>query len=168
MPQTEGMRVQLKLVLDCPPDAAWDGIRSPKGLREVSAPLVSLEPVAADGFPEFWSEGEHPVVLHALYGIIPMGEQIIDISLGERGGVRIVEDHGRAVSGALAVITRWRHRMAIAPSGDGRTLYRDRLEFSAGLATPVVWIGLWLFWQWRARGLQRLAPRWARRAGSPS
>ncbi|WP_223227641.1 hypothetical protein [Leifsonia xyli] len=58
--------------------------------------------------------------------------------------------------------------MAIAPdpavpSADGRqrTLYRDRLIVRAGALTPVVWYGLWAFWQWRGGRLRRLAPNWA-------
>jgi hypothetical protein len=50
--------------------------------------------------------------------------------------------------------------MAVSPSDDGRTLYRDRLDISAGMLTPLVWVGVWAFWQWRAFQLTRLAPRW--------
>jgi hypothetical protein len=42
--------------------------------------------------------------------------------------------------------------MAVTPLDGGGSLYRDRLDVSAGLATPVVWLALWLVWQ--ARGLR--------------
>jgi hypothetical protein len=113
MPQTDDMHVQLKLVLDCPPGAAWNAIR-----------------------------------------------------FGESHGRRIFEDRGGPLTGPLTIITRWRHRMVIATWPDGRTLFRDRLEFSAGILTPFVWIGFWAFWQWRARGLVRLAPDFATRFGT--
>jgi hypothetical protein len=98
--------------------------------------------------------------VRALWSLVPAGEQVIDIRYRERGDVRIVEDAGGPVSGVLAVITGWRHRMAVSPAPDGRTLYRDRLDVSAGPLTPLVWLGAWLYWQWRARQLARLAPGW--------
>lgn len=160
MSQTGDMRVQLKLVLDASPDAVWAALRSPAVLAEVSHPFFSFEPLSPRGLPKTWTEGPHPVAARALFDLIPAGEQVIDISYHERGGARIVEDDGGPVSGPLAVITRWRHRMAVSAADDGRTLYRDRLDISAGLLTPLVWIGVWAFWQWRGFQLTRLAPRW--------
>ena len=154
------MRVQVKLVLDAPPDAVWAALRSPAVLAEVAHPFFSFEPLSPRGLPRLWSEGEHPVAASVLWWTIPVGEQLIDIRYRERRGVRIIEDGGGPVSGALAVVTGWRHRMAVSPGPDGGTLYRDRLDISAGLLTPFVWIGAWLFWQWRAFQLARLAPRW--------
>ena len=160
MAQTGDMRVQLKLVLDAPPDAVWAALRSPSVLAEVAYPFFTFEPLSPRGLPREWTEGEHPVAASVLWGVIPAGEQVIDISYRERGDVRIVEDSGGPVSGVLAVVTGWRHRMAVSPAPDGRTLYRDRLDISAGLLTPLVWIGAWAFWQWRAFQLVRLAPTW--------
>ena len=52
--------------------------------------------------------------------------------------------------------------MAISPGPSaGTTLFRDRLEFSAGVLTPAVWIALWTFWQWRGDALRRLSPGFA-------
>ena len=45
----------------------------------------------------------------------------------------------------------------------GTTLLRDRLEISAGVLTPLFWLAMWAFWQWRARGLVRLAPAFSHR-----
>jgi hypothetical protein len=156
------MRVQLKLVLDAPPDAVWGALQSPGVLAEVAYPFFAFEPMSPRGLPRQWTEGPHPVAASVLWGTIPVGEQLIDIHYRERAGVRIVEDDGGPVSGALGVVTRWRHRMAVspAPDGSGGTLYRDRLDISAGILTPAVWIGAWLFWQWRAFQLVRLAPTW--------
>jgi hypothetical protein len=154
------MRVQLKLLLDAPPDAVWAALRSPSVFTEVAHPSFSFEPLSPRGFPRIWSEGEHPVAASVLWGMIPVGEQVIDIRYHERGDVRIVEDAGGPVSGALAVVTGWRHRMAVSAGPGGSTLFRDRLDISAGALTPLVWLGTWLFWQWRGFQLSRLAPRW--------
>jgi hypothetical protein len=150
------MRVQLKLVLDAPPDTVWAALRSPAMLAEVAYPFFSFEPLSPRGLPRVWPEGEHPVRARVLWNTIPVGEQRIDLVYRERGDVRIVEDRGGPVSGPLAIITHWRHRMAVAPAPDGRTLYRDRLDISAGPLTPLVWLGAWAFWQWRAFQLTRL------------
>jgi len=54
--------------------------------------------------------------------------------------------------------------MAVAAGPNpGTTLFRDRLEFSAGALTPLVWLALWAFWQWRGRRLMQLAPGFERR-----
>ena len=58
--------------------------------------------------------------------------------------------------------------MAVTRTEGDRTLYRDRLDISAGLLTPFVWIGAWAFWQWRAFQLTRLAPGWKTPASSRS
>jgi hypothetical protein len=154
------MRVQLKLVLDAHPDAVWAALRTPAVLREVSRPFFSFEPLSPRGLPAAWSEGPHPVFARALFDLVPAGEQLIDIRYRKRRGVRIIEDGGGPVSGLLTVITSWRHRMAVSAAPDGGTLYRDRLDISAGLLTLPVWIGVWAFWQWRAFQLTRLAPTW--------
>jgi hypothetical protein len=154
------MRVQLKLVLDAEPDAVWDALCSPSVLSEISHPLLSFVPVSPRGLPRRWGEGAHPVAVSAFWGIVPVGSQSIDIQFSERGDTRVLEDSGGPIDGALAIITSWRHRMAVAPAPGGRTLYRDRLDISAGVLNPVVWIGLWAFWQWRAAGLRRLAVTW--------
>lgn len=154
------MRILLKLILDCTPDAAWTAIRSPEVFRAVSAPFLRFDSLEPDGFPGSWSAGEHPVSVRVL-GLIPAGEQIIRISFPEgRAGVRAVRDTGGAVSGPLTVITRWDHTMAVSSARGDRTLYRDQLVVEAGVLTPLLWIAFWAFWQWRAAGLRRFAPAW--------
>ena len=158
------MRVLLKEILDCSPDAAWRAIQSPAVFREVSSPVVSVESLAADGFPTIWEPGEHPVALRAL-GALPMGTQVIRLSTSStrKDGVRILRDTGRGVSGALAAVTLWEHSMAIAPdpAGTGKTLYRDQLVFKAGPATLAAWPVFWALWQWRMLQIKRLAPGWS-------
>jgi len=163
------MRVLLKFILDCDPDAAWRAIRSPAVLREVSSPLVTIDSLEPDGFPTIWEPGEHPVRMRG-GGLIPFGGQTISISFDDAraDGVRIMRDGGGHPSGALAATTTWEHRLAIAPDPAGpdtdgriRTLYRDQLRISAGALTPALWYGLWTFWQWRGRRMRQLAPGWA-------
>ena len=154
------MRILLKLELDCPPDAAWEAIRSPTVFRAVSFPFTTFESLEDEGFPERWPEGSHLVSVRA-FGVTDIGRQSIRISYPpRRDGVRMVVDTGVGVSGPISLVTRWRHEMAVSELPDGRTLYRDQLRFSAGPLTLPMWAVYWMFWQWRAFGLRRLAPTW--------
>ena len=67
-----------------------------------------------------------------------------------------MRDTGRGLSGPLALITRWEHTLTVAPTGDGRTLYRDQLRFEAGALTLVLWPMYWAFWQWRGLRMRTL------------
>jgi hypothetical protein len=156
------MNIFLRLTLDCEPDAAWRAIADPKVFAAVSAPLLRFRSLEKSGFPVAWDgSGPHRVSVFAL-GLIPMGSQTIDIAFTERpGNVRMMIDSGKPVSGPMTVITGWDHRMAVSAGGNHRTLYRDRLIVKAGVLTPVVWLGLWSFWQWRAAKLRKLAKNWS-------
>lgn len=164
------MRVLLKLVLDCTPDAAWRAIQSPAVLREVASPVLDFESLEPDDFPTVWGTGAHPVRALAARSL-PVGEQVIDIDFPATRvpGVRILRDTGTGLNGLLALTTRWDHRMAIAPdpAGTGKTLYRDQLIFEAGPLTAALWPSLWAFWQWRGAQMKRMAPSWASDVGEP-
>ncbi|HEY8589877.1 MAG TPA: hypothetical protein VIL55_10030 [Naasia sp.] len=164
------MRVLLKLILDCEPEAAWRAIQSPAVFREVSGPIIGATSLEPQGFPTRWEEGAHPVRLKAA-GVVPIGDQVIGIEFPERrhAGVSIMRDNGAGLAGMSRLFTEWDHRIAIAadPAGTGKTLYRDRLRFSAGAATAAVWPSLWALWQWRGLRLQQLAPTWSDRIGEP-
>ena len=151
------MHVLLKQVLDCDPDAAWRAIRSPDVFRAVSSPLMTF--TSAEKLGPTWTQGEHPVTAR-LFGVIPVGKQIIDLTFTQKGDTRLVHDTGEPVSGALSIVSYWHHTMAVSPTKDGRTLFRDRLLFDAEPLSLAVWPGMWAFWQWRALQLKRMAPHW--------
>jgi hypothetical protein len=155
------MKIYLRLTLNCTPDVAWNAIASPAVFRAVSHPLLSMTSLEPQGFPERWpGTGPHKVKI-ALLGFIPMGTQTVDVRFLERpGGVRMVIDTGTALTGPLAVTREWDHRMAVTAAPGNKTLYRDRLIVKAGVATPAIWLGMWFFWQFRARRLRALAPTW--------
>jgi hypothetical protein len=155
------MTVMLKERLETRPEAAWRALRSPTVMREVAGPWLGYTSLEDGGFPSIWEDGSHPVQLLAA-GAVPVGVQEIGISLDteRHRGVRIVRDTGAGISGVPAGIRSWYHRMAVAPHPDDpdATLYRDRLEFDAGAATPAIWPAVWALWQWRGLRLKQLAP----------
>ena len=172
------MRVTLDLILECSPDAAWEAVHSPAVFRAVSGPWTTVESLEPGGFPSRWPGGDHRVKLRML-GVLPMGTQLIRLSDEVAPGVRTVHDTGGPLSGPICIVRSWHHQMAIsaAPggarpvSGSGagagaassaaeRTRFRDTLTVKAGVLTPFVTAGFWVFWQLRGRALKRLAPGW--------
>ncbi|MFD1714782.1 hypothetical protein ACFSBZ_09895 [Amnibacterium flavum] len=164
------MRVLLKLILDCEPEAAWRAIQSPTVFREASLPLLTFRSLEPNGFPNRWEEGAHPIRM-SIAGV-PLGSQTIGIEFPERRheGVQILRDNGAGLTGLNTVFDKWDHRMAIAadPAGTGKTLYRDRLSFSAGPLTLAVWPSMWALWQLRGARLTALAPSWTHPATETS
>jgi hypothetical protein len=159
------MRVLLKLVLDCEPDAAWRALHSPAVMREIASPWFTLESIEPGGFPTRWSAGVHRMRARAL-GVLPASEEFVDLSEPEGlpPEVRMLRDSGGPLSGPLAALGRWEHSMAVSPdpAGTERTLYRDQLRFgSSAPGSWALWYPVWAMWQWRGRRLKALAPTWA-------
>jgi len=149
------MHVILRLHLDLDADTVWRALRSPEVMTELYAPTMQLRPVG-DPLPARWATGSSAEVRLLLFGRVPAGHQRVDIRLRQRGDIRILEDRGAPLTGPLTVITGWRHRMAVQPAADCGTIYRDRLDISAGALTPLLWIGFWAMWRWRGVRLRRL------------
>lgn len=148
------MRVQLRLTLDCPPDVAWDTLHAPAAMRHAMAPWLRFTPSDGVPLPERWEEGRGYLVRLKLLGLVPMGEERIELSSDVRGDTRILIDDGGPVAGALGVVGDFRHRMAVSPAAGARTLYRDRLDIR-GNASALMWPVYWVMWQWRAARLKR-------------
>jgi hypothetical protein len=149
------MHVVLQLDLDATPEQVWQMLNDPLALGKVIAPLLEIEPVGHRRFPPTWAGSDH-LVRTRLFGLFPLGDQRIRLTESQRGDARILEDSGGPVSGVLSIVRGWRHRMALSSLPGGHTLYRDRLDFSAGVLTPIVWLGIWLLWQYRAIGMRRV------------
>lgn len=176
------MHVQLKLVLDTDPSAAWRALRSPTVMRELYAPLLSV----GTGGETLWSNKVDEVPL-SFAGVLPLGRQLITLEYDESSyaGVTILRDTGGPSTGPLSALRGWNHRMAISRAPDSgkpggrpagqpggqhedsglpeqplRTLLRDRLTFH-GPAAGAFWYPLWAIWQWRGARLRSMAPNWA-------
>jgi hypothetical protein len=150
------MRIVLDLTLDCGIERAWALLHSPDAMRFAMAPVLEPAPVE-DGWPARWPEAT-PVALTTRMLHVPSGRMTVELHDEVSGDVRIVHDRGGPVSGPLAALSSWRHRMAVSPLPDGRTRFRDRLDVG-GVAAPAMWPTLWALWQWRGHRLQVLARR---------
>jgi len=160
------MRILLKLVIDCDPDAAWRAVHSPRAVAELYGPLMEVTPLVPSGMPTAWQPGDDIPVQLSLGGLVPMGRQLIHtsdrVTDDANGSVRIFRDSGIPLTGPLASLDVWDHQMAIAPApGDpAKTLWRDRLVIG-GPTALALWPLLWTTWQWRATRIRALAPTWA-------
>ncbi|MEV7693860.1 hypothetical protein AB0N73_11090 [Microbacterium sp. NPDC089189] len=156
------MRILLKFVIDCDPDAAWRALHSPRAVAEIYGPFLDMQPLTA--LPPTWESGDEVAVGLFAGGLIPVGTQLIaatDRTVSEPAGeVRIFRDSGMPLTGPLAALDVWDHQMAISPTPDGRTLWRDRLVIG-GRAAPALWPLLWATWQWRGARIRALAPTWS-------
>lgn len=166
------MRIMLKLVLDCDPDAAWRALHSPRAIADLYGPMLDLVPMDAAGMPPTLEPGADVPVRLTVGGVGPsaasvrLGDQLIHVS--ERfahdanGPVRILRDSGIPLTGPLAALDVWDHQMAVssAPGDATKTLWRERLVIGGAAAGPL-WPVLWATWQWRGARLRALAPTWA-------
>jgi hypothetical protein len=165
-----GMRVLLKLVIDCDPDAAWRALHSPRAVSELYGPLMNVEPIGEA--PTSWQPGDDLAARMSLAGAVPLGSQLIAASdrttEDSHGRVRIFRDSGIPLTGPLATLDVWDHQMAVsaAPGRPGKTLWRDRLVFD-GPTALALWPVLWSAWQWRAARIRAMAPTWAHDPETP-
>lgn len=170
------MRIRTEFEADCPPEAAWRALHDPSVATQLYAPLLVMRPETA--FPETLGTGvEMRTRLRAL-GVLPVGSQLIRITdlpaptgpapagtapagTAPAAWPRTMRDHGRPLSGPLAVLTEWRHEMTVSRSraSQHRAVWTDELHIGGALA-PLLRPVLALMWRWRGRKLKRLSRDW--------
>lgn len=148
------MQITVTTTLDCPPDVAWAAIQRPDLLLHVSRPLLRMKLVQPDEWPERWEHSQYLVRLH-LFGILPAGEQVIRIE--DPAAEPPAEHYAVRDRGWGSFAHTWDHEITLAPTPDGRTLYRDRVVVGAGILTPLVAAFAQVFYRHRQRRLRRLA-----------
>ena len=141
--------IEVATHLDAPPEIVREHIQTARLLRYVNAGLLSFVPIHPPELPELWSEGEYRVALK-LFGIIPMGWQIIGIEEPGPDDTWIVRDNG---SGSVA--KTWDHLIFVTAEGAG-SRYVDRVQIDAGLLTPFVVLFAQLQYRYRQRRWRRL------------
>ena len=146
--------VEVSSFLPIPPALAWEQVQSPQLLQHLAAPLLTFHP--RDGkFPQKWEPGEYRAGLR-LYGLLPVGEQVIGIEYPADGaptGGYVLRDNGRG-----GLVTRWDHLMLIAPE-QGGTRYTDRVEIEAGKVTGLAAAFARHFYRHRQRRWKQLIAR---------
>ena len=150
------MRVFVESLLPCSADLAWAAVQTSALHAEVSAPLVAFRPVAGETLPERWRAGQSVRCRVYLFGLIPVGTQVI---LLERIDPAAREIQSRE---SARLIARWDHLIRIRPTSDGRCRYSDEIEIEAGWRTPLVWLFAQAFYRHRQWRWRRVAMRLTR------
>ncbi len=129
-------------------------VNRPELLSYVSRPLIAFEPIAPSTFPGRWEEREYSVRMK-LFGVVPIGRQVIGIERSEEGGSTLVlRDNGRS-----ALAKRWDHVMTVERTEDGCTHYTDHVVIEAGALTPAIWAFARVFYAHRQGRWRRLVAR---------
>lgn len=148
------MTVTISSTLDCSPDTVWRGLQRPALLLHLSHPLLRMRLVQPDRWPERWERGQYLVRLRLL-GFIPAGEQVIrieDPEVDPPPGHYGIRDRGWG-----SVAHTWDHEIRVAPLGDGKTRYTDRVVVEAGVLTPLAVAFAHMIYRHRQRRLRHLA-----------
>ena len=149
------MLVERTISLPCSPAQCFAEVQTPRLLIHVASPLVRFIPLEPKSFPETWEAKEYLVSMR-LFGLVPMGRQVINISRRDRSpemGHFYIEfrDNGHG-----SLISKWDHLISIEEAPQG-CKYTDRVEVKAGLLTPFVWLFAWFFYRHRQRRWKQLA-----------
>ena len=148
------MIIHQSSIFNARPEQVWREIQSTRLLHYVSSPLLTFTPVDGKSLPEVWQQGKYAVKMK-LFGILPLGEQFIDIaqpSQEECNGHR----YAMLDNGYGQLISKWRHFITIDDEGEGTTKYTDLVEVQAGLFTFMVWVFASIFFWHRQRRWKKL------------
>lgn len=165
------MRVRLSTRLAAPPEWVLAQLQSTQVFRHITAPLVRFAPAQGAPWPEAWTPGELCLHLY-LFGLLPMGRQVVRISLEpapEDSAWPTLRDNGE---GTLMRV--WDHRITVHSLPDGHTWYTDDIDVQARylpwLMTPLSAAFAQLFYRHRQRRWRSLVARqWGagQTAGTP-
>ncbi|MCK8462831.1 hypothetical protein MUY35_03090 [Aliiroseovarius sp. S1339] len=142
--------IELEVFLPADTAIVWDHILQPRLFCFVAKGVLTFKPVNPSAFPERWSAGQYRVRKY-LWGLLPMGWQVIDIEfLPDQGRPHRLRDNGRGW-----MVPTWDHTMIVEPA-QGGTRYTDYVKIEAGVLTPLVAVFARHFYKHRQRRWQKL------------
>lgn len=139
------LTINLSFGVACSPLAAWRALHSTRAAGQVYGPALQFSIHGAAGGELL--TGRTYIGQMRLLGLLPLGTQRItvgdSIERTEGEPIRTFRDSGAPVSGPLALLTHWDHRMTILPvtGRPRRCLWVERVEFAGALA-PAMWPAL--------------------------
>jgi hypothetical protein len=148
------MKVSRSTRIALSPETVWAEVQTAPLLMHIAWPLVRFVPAGDQPFETFKPGGRYAVKLR-LFGMVPFGTQWIITSVHESETdiwPKRLRDNGYS-----ALISKWDHWITIAPAADGGTEYRDEVDISAGIMTPLIWAFAQIFYRHRQRRWRGLA-----------
>ncbi len=152
------MRCFVQTILNCPAQRVWATVQTSSLLLDVIRPLVRLEPVGSEPFPERWTQGMSVRCRVYLFGVLLPGVHTLELERINQAG-REIQSRERD-----PIVKRWDHRIRVQEISGGRAHYSDEIEIDAGILTPVVWLFAAGFYRHRQRRWRTIARRLARAA----
>jgi hypothetical protein len=150
------MRCFVQTILNCLAERVWAMLQTSSLLLDVIRPLVTLEPVGAETFPERWTQGTSVRCRVYLFGIVFLGLHTLQLERIDQASREIQSRESDPI------VRRWDHRIRVQELSGGRAHYSDEIEIDAGVLTPVVWLFAAGFYRHRQRRWQAIARRLAR------
>jgi ligand-binding SRPBCC domain-containing protein len=152
------MHFKVSTLLECPVEVAWREALTPRLLRYVARPLQVFVPLQPAQWPEQWEAKRYLVSLRA-FGLIPLGQQWIDISFPVADVTDNQQSYQIRDNGQGQLVRRWDHRITLKAVNEGVTLYTDTLEIDAGIITSLVWLYAQCFYRYRQARWRHLVKR---------
>ncbi len=125
-------------------DHVFDALNAPSMMQKVASPLVVFKAVRPSIFPNRWENGATYRMKMYLLGFLPLGWQELSIQSKFTGTEAILTDVGPGFA-----VKMWDHKVILRKDGDSRTSYDETLNLTAGLMTPLIWIGMTALFAWR-------------------
>lgn len=153
--------VHVESLLPAPPASVWAAVQRRDTLAAVARPLLVFRPAPGTRLPERWPVGMPVPMRLWAFGVVPLGPHTLVVEAVDETA-RTLQTRERG-----PLLRRWDHRIAVAPAGDGRTLYTDTVEIDAGPLTLVVGAVARLFFRHRHRRWQSVARQLAHGTHAP-
>jgi hypothetical protein len=140
------MKLEIKSYFPADFDKVVKLVNQSATLDYIARPLIKFYPVEPESFPVIWENKEYLTEMK-LFGIFPIGKQIISISRPRsiESNQFILRDNGKGDS-----IKMWDHWITIKKDPISTSvLYIDKLFLKAGILTPFIWLFANVFYRWR-------------------
>ncbi|MBA2881349.1 hypothetical protein HNR65_001676 [Desulfosalsimonas propionicica] len=137
----------------CTEKDLWQKIIEPKALQFVAWPILSFIPDEAGALDGEWIVGKKYNLRLFFLKCIPLGRHIIQL-------VKIDKTANTISSQEKGKLTRvWNHDITFHEVYPGKVHYIDKIEISAGLRSPVIWLFAHIFYRHRQRRWKLLLER---------
>lgn len=125
-------------------NTVFDALNSPSMMQKVAWPLVAFKAVSPKTFPERWENGGLYRMNMYFFGFLPLGWQELVIQSRKTDTEAILTDVGPGFA-----VKMWNHKVVLSKDGEASTHYEETLELTAGLMTPLIWVGMTALFAWR-------------------
>ncbi|MFP4193639.1 MAG: hypothetical protein ACLFRO_01725 [Desulfobacterales bacterium] len=128
-------------------------IIEPKSLQFVASPILSFIPDESGALDGEWIVGKKYHLRLYFLKFIPLGGHTIELAEIDKAANTISSKE----NGMLARV--WNHDITFHEVYPGKVHYTDKIEISAGLLSPVVWLFAHIFYRHRQQRWKLLLER---------